>query len=231
MNRQETRQLGIEFERRVQQLLPQKEFLDKMDTETIYSFLNQYQDKLIHDAFQRLDKFAEPQQKSSRNETLLKELISTSQLSKTHETKNVIRYELPNDFALYIKSISFVNTYYRMKKDNYATEEIKPVANELISSTESSEYVIAPNDTMKIIRKPIVSIEAGTIRVVHDNFTNIHKLELTYYRTPKYFSPLNNTNCELSIDLFDDLVSGAVALYVQYVAGLQKEQDKEKTED
>ena len=51
MNRQETRQLGIEFERRVQQLLPQKEFLDKMDTETIYSFLNQYQDKLIHDAF------------------------------------------------------------------------------------------------------------------------------------------------------------------------------------
>ena len=45
----ETRQLGIEFERRVQTMIPQKEILEKLDSETIYSFLNQYQDKLIHD--------------------------------------------------------------------------------------------------------------------------------------------------------------------------------------
>jgi hypothetical protein len=55
MNTNETRQLGIEFERRVQQMIPQKEFLDKMDTETIYSFLNQYQDKLIHELFRAAD--------------------------------------------------------------------------------------------------------------------------------------------------------------------------------
>lgn len=55
MNTNDTRQLGIEFERRVQQMLPQKEFLDKMDTETIYSFLNQYQDKLIHELFKTVD--------------------------------------------------------------------------------------------------------------------------------------------------------------------------------
>lgn len=41
MTLQETRQLGIEFERRVQTMIPEKE-LDKLDTETIYSFLNQY---------------------------------------------------------------------------------------------------------------------------------------------------------------------------------------------
>ena len=42
MTELETRQLGIEFERRVQTMIPEKEFTDKLDTETIYSYLNQY---------------------------------------------------------------------------------------------------------------------------------------------------------------------------------------------
>jgi hypothetical protein len=40
MTLEETRHLGIEFERRVQIMIPEKEYIDKMDTETIYSFLN-----------------------------------------------------------------------------------------------------------------------------------------------------------------------------------------------
>ena len=51
MTLEETRQLGIEFERRVQTMIPEREFLDKLDTETIYSFLNQYQDKYIHEIY------------------------------------------------------------------------------------------------------------------------------------------------------------------------------------
>jgi len=42
MTLEETRQLGIEFERRIQTMIPEREFLNKLDTETIYSFLNQY---------------------------------------------------------------------------------------------------------------------------------------------------------------------------------------------
>ena len=38
----QTRQLGIEFERRVQTILPATEASAKLDTETIYSFLNQF---------------------------------------------------------------------------------------------------------------------------------------------------------------------------------------------
>ena len=40
MTLQETRQLEIEFERRVQTMIPETEFIDKLDTETIESFLN-----------------------------------------------------------------------------------------------------------------------------------------------------------------------------------------------
>ena len=40
MTLDETRQLGIEFERRVQTMIPETEYSRKIDTDTIYSFLN-----------------------------------------------------------------------------------------------------------------------------------------------------------------------------------------------
>ena len=55
MSIEETRQLGIEFERRIQTMMPEKEFISKLDTETIYSFLNQYQDKFVHELYRSLD--------------------------------------------------------------------------------------------------------------------------------------------------------------------------------
>ena len=55
MTLEDTRRLGIEFERRVQTMIPEKELLEKLDTETIYSFLNQYQDKYVHDIYRNLD--------------------------------------------------------------------------------------------------------------------------------------------------------------------------------
>lgn len=40
MTLEQTRQLGIEFERRVQTMIPETEFVAKLDTDTIYSYLN-----------------------------------------------------------------------------------------------------------------------------------------------------------------------------------------------
>lgn len=67
----ETRQLGIEFERRIQTIIPEKELLDKLDTETIYSFLNQYQDKYIHEIYRNLDKLESGSKISSHIESIL----------------------------------------------------------------------------------------------------------------------------------------------------------------
>ena len=71
MTELETRQLGIEFERRVQTMIPEKEFIDKLDTETIYSYLNQYQDKLIHDLYRTIDQLP-----TSNNETYVEVLLN-----------------------------------------------------------------------------------------------------------------------------------------------------------
>ena len=50
----ETRQLGIEVERRLQTILPSFKIENKIDTEDIYAFLNQFQ-KQYSDAIYRQD--------------------------------------------------------------------------------------------------------------------------------------------------------------------------------
>ena len=71
MTLEETRQLGIEFERRVQTMIPEKELVDKLDTETIYSYINQYQDKFVHYIYRSLDSVSAPSKPSAYLETIM----------------------------------------------------------------------------------------------------------------------------------------------------------------
>lgn len=75
MTLEETRQLGIEFERRVQTMIPQKEIAEKLDSETIFSFLNQYQDKYIHDIYRNLDAIPSGSKISAHVESVLQALL------------------------------------------------------------------------------------------------------------------------------------------------------------
>ena len=76
MTIEQTRQLGIEFERRVQTMIPETEYHDKLDTETIYSFLNQYQDKFVHDIYKQIDQVPSPSKLSTYVETILQGLLT-----------------------------------------------------------------------------------------------------------------------------------------------------------
>ena len=138
MTLQETRQLGIEFERRVQQMMPQKEFLDKLDTETIYSFLNQYQDKLIHELYSNLSKIVEQSGDSSRIDTLLKDFIHTETITSNTTSElgfnNSESWNLPQDapaLAQYVRSTSTVSKYYK-----------KGESNNVSSATIANKFVI-----------------------------------------------------------------------------------------
>lgn len=237
MTLNETRQLGIEFERRIQTMIPEKEF-DKLDTETIYSFLNQYQDRYIHDIYRNLDNIQSGTKLSSHVESVLQTLLKTSELiaagnSNPIDTPLSIVCELPPDFDMYVRSTSIVSDTYNFKTSNNTNQGLKIIPNQFVSQNDAWKLFETPNNTLRILRQPAAILsknKAGecTLTVIHDRYTNIQKVGLTYYAKPAYFDIMTSTACELPIDVFDDIVSGAIDLYIQYVAGAEANKKKQQ---
>ena len=72
------------------------------------------------------------------------------------------------------------------------------------------------------MRQPIAYLDDNKkITVMCDRYTQPTSFTMSYYKIPGYMNLFENKPCELSMEVFDDLVTGAVDLYVQYVAGAE----------
>lgn len=246
MTIEDTRRLGIEFERRVQTMIPDTEFLDKLDTETIYSFLNQYQDKYVHEIYRNLDQIQSGSHLSAHVESVLQSLIGEEQMLVTEGSKikqdgksipiqsgneiiatgRSISYILPDDFYMYLRSVSNVTSTFSFKSDGQESESpIRVLPNQLVSQSDVWKLVETPHDSLRILRYPAAVLGnidgSKVLSVIYDQYTTPTGIKVSYYKQPARFSLMTSTPCQLPLDAFEELVSGAVDLYVQYVAGAE----------
>ena len=240
----ETRQLGIEFERRVQTMIPEAEFIGKLDTDTIYSFLNQYQDKYIHEIYRNLDNIPTGSKASAHVESILQSMLTSVELPTSGaqdnttgvidpngisivDTARSITFTLPEDFYLYLRSVSKVSTTFSFKSTTSATSNaIRVIPNMLSSQNDVWKLIETPHDSLRILRYPAAVLNTynnnkPTLSVIYDRYTTVEGIKVLYYKQPQHFDLMTSTPCELPMDAFDDLVSGAVDLYVQYAAGAE----------
>lgn len=254
MTLKETRQLGIEFERRVQTMIPEREFLNKLDSETIYSFLNQYQDKYVHEIYRNLDNIPSGSKLSAHIESVLQSLLKSTNLYVANgqkEDDNTVQdqngvsiidtarsytFELPEDFYMYIRSVSNVSSTFSYRGNGGADQKIKILPNQLVSQNDVWKLVETPHDSLRILRYPAVVLNQKvnnypTITVIYDRYTTVEGVRVMYYAQPAHFDIMTSTPCELPMDAFDDLVTGAVELYVEYAAGAEakkRQQDEQR---
>lgn len=242
----DTRRLGIEFERRVQTMIPDTEFLEKLDTETIYAYLNQYQDKYVHEIYRNLDQIPSGSHLSAHVESVLQELmgeatmkVGTNDVAEDGKiniptgdviiaTGRSISYKLPDNFYMYLRSVSQVSKTFSFKADkNEGADEnqlpIRVVPNQLVSQSDVWKLIETPHDSLRILRYPAAVLgnhdNQKVLTVIYDQYTTPEGIKISYYKQPAHFSLMTSTPCELPLDAFEELVSGAVDLYVQYVAG------------
>lgn len=180
MTLSETRKLGIEFERRVQTMIPEKEYLDKLDTETIYAYLNSYQDKYIHDIYRNLDQIKSGSKMSAHVEAVLQEMLRTQTIdvnvAKNYtgditdstglvivENGRSVTYPLDPSFYMYVRSVSNVTSTYSFKSaepSNGKQRPIRVLPNELVSQSDIWRLLETPHNSLRILRYPAASIGA-----------------------------------------------------------------------
>lgn len=213
MTLKETRQLGIEFERKLQTIDPTTKIINKVDTQDIYAYLNMYQEQYIKQLY-TLDQQAESNTRpEDRIQDILRPLICESEQQPVSNGDRVTTFVLDANYWLFVRASSIATGTYKNNSQNVEIPNI-PLKQQDIKDIIDTAY-----DADRIIRTPIISIaqygetDDKQYRVYHDRYTNIISEKLVYIRKPSNFSILNDTACELPMTCFEDLVNGAVDLY------------------
>ena len=233
----QTRQLGVEFERRIQLIDPKLVSIEKLDTDTIYSFLSQYQYRYVKALYLTDDQLKTGSRAQRKIADTVKSLLKRKILSVNYDTiqvdqdtymitKNIVKAQLPDDYFLYVRSNSIISKNYK-SQDTLNYKEYTP--NLQIKQDEAESVLYKYYNTGAIMKNPCVVLTNVNgdpyMNVIHDQYTTIDNIDLTYYRIPYNFNVLNFDNydtsigathnfCELPFNCFNELVEGAVDLFI-----------------
>lgn len=238
MTREETRKLGIEFERRLIEVYPQFASEQKLSTDAIYSFLSEFQTQYVKILYSTEDDFQRGTRRAKRISDVSRSLIRRVNI-KTSNDEGI--YNLPDNYAMYVRSESIVTKNY---KSDRVLENGVITPNILVKQEDVDNVINAYYNYKGIIKNPLVVFEntsytSNQFKVISDIYTQIESVDLTYYCQPNAFNVLKfddndqsagavHSYCSLPYSCFEELVSGAVDMYLtQYKLKLAQGNSKQ----
>lgn len=199
MTLEQTYQLGVEFERRLIEIDPSFEVENKVDTETIYKFLNQYAKQYVEEIMQQLMQ-AKNRDVIAYLQDKVKDLIRDKECPANQMTilngngmiktiqNNTVKFILPNDYYKYIRSYSNCSTSYKQPESktrigNNGSEYITHrLENKVFNEYEDNMKVGELLNKGFILRNPLVMFEGDhykkTVSMPTDEVENTKTLSV-----------------------------------------------------
>ena len=220
MTLDQTRKLGIEFERRLQTINENMKISDKIDTDDIYSYLNQYQDQFIKTIYLTQDNVKQGTKALAKLQDYLKTLVKEQSYSYS---ESVV---LPDNYLMYLSSNSVVTVSYLTNNNSFIID------NTIIKQSDAYKFKTEGFNKGRVLQHPIVYLTDNTLHLIKDEYTTPTLITLQYVSKPNYFDINTSTACELPYECFEDIVNGAVDLYFEYKykINLAKQQPKQQNQ-
>lgn len=220
MTLDQTRKLGIEFERRLQTINENMKISDKIDTDDIYSYLNQYQDQFIKTIYLTQDNVKQGTKALAKLQDYLKTLVKEQSYSYS---ESVV---LPDNYLMYLSSNSVVTVSYLTNNNSFIIDNI------IIKQSDAYKFKAEGFNKGRVLQHPIVYLTDNTLHLIKDEYTTPTLITLQYVSKPNYFDINTSTACELPYECFEDIVNGAVDLYFEYKykINLAKQQPKQQNQ-
>jgi hypothetical protein len=235
-----TIEMQDKFERLLQTTSKAYELDEKPDSETILLYLNMAQSRYIKDKYLSTESFRDRVDLVRKYEDELKKLITTTSINPattltTTHIPNLKRFLFPSNYLFYIRSDSNI-----IRNTIYPTTSSEIVPNEIVAYSNINKFITTVFNK-PIIRNPLVFFEesslqtgvntVGVINILHDVYTTVNIMYLTYLRQPSALTLNLNSVCELAEQTHEDVVALAVNMFEQFKYKLlgSKEQ-KQSTE-
>lgn len=225
--------MQVEFERLTQLANPDYVVNNKLDSDTIFYFLNAAQERFIKLNYMSLDNLKQTVENLRKNTDTFKALVVNKTLTDSTALEDGIkgkRFALPNTvddmFFLYLRSHSYVSGTYMDIPDKVGEIDNSAVVPNKLITQDEVEKILVSYFNLPILRQPCAVLESSLdnktyIVVYTDTYTTLKKCNITYIRKPKKFNVLKPTGskdivdaCELSENVHQDIVELAVDMFI-----------------
>lgn len=228
------RDMQVEFERILQVTDPEFVIKNKLDSDTIFYYLNAAQNRFININYTSLDSLKQTVENLRKNTDTFKALIVSKSLTEGDDLEDGMlgkRYKLPNTaddmFYLYLRSFSLVSGTYmdipdtvELERDNKVLVPNKLITQDDVEKISTSYYNIP------ILRQPCATLDADEnsnsyITIYIDKYTKLKGCNITYIRKPKKFNVITDStknvidHCELSENVHQEIVELAIRMFLE----------------
>lgn len=189
-----SREMQMEFERRITLMNPAFELKEKLTSDTIFSFLNAYTERFVRINYLQEDQVVDGTRAQKKNADALKGLIVRTVLTKQEKDTdntdiNSDKFTLPADYFLYIRSNSKVSATYKGKVSDMPHDDIT-------INTDQPDPDIDSNDTVDFLE----TVPNKTVRE-----DDVEKILSTYYNRAILRSPYVVLNAGKATDDTDNV--------------------------